>query len=310
MANASDEFALIEWLRAQMAERRTDRVLLGIGDDAAVVRTSEIGETLIATDVLLEGVHFSLPDATARDVGHKALAVNLSDLAAMAARPTAAVLGAVFRRELGEPFARELLQAAADLADRFAVELVGGDTCIWDGPTMVCVTLMGEPTGRGVVRRSGAKPGDSILVTGELGGSLAGKHLRFQPRVEEAIALHAAAQLHAMIDVSDGLAADLNHILRESRVGAVLDAERIPTSDAAHRARDGRSPLEHALGDGEDFELLFTLAPEDAQHLLAHPPCDVPLTCIGQIVSGSGCQLRHPDGSLQPLAPSGWRHRF
>ncbi|HID24589.1 MAG TPA: thiamine-phosphate kinase [Planctomycetaceae bacterium] len=310
MANRRDEFALIDWIRTQGPSRRSGRVLLGIGDDAALVKAAPRGEILVATDVLLEGVHFLVPDAKARDVGHKALAVNLSDLAAMAARPTVAVVGVAFRRGLGDAFAQDLLQGLLDLATQWSVDLVGGDTCIWEGPTTVCVTVLGEPTGRGVVRRSGARPGDFLFVTGQLGGSSSGKHLRFRPRIEEAIALHAEAELHAMIDISDGLVADLNHILTESGVGAILEAEQIPISRAAHELEDGRTPLEHALSDGEDFELLFAVAPEDARRLLAAPPCEVPLSHIGRIVSGADCQLRQSDGTLRRLDATGWRHRF
>src|SRR5262249_57095591 len=130
----------------------------------------------------------------------------------------------------------------------------------------------GEATGSGPVPRGGARPGDWLLVTGPLGGSILGKHLDFTPRVRAAIQLHAAAELHAMIDVSDGLAADVNHICEESRCGAVLRAEAIPVADAARAPTDGRSPLEHALGDGEDFELVFAVAPADGERLVREQP--------------------------------------
>src|SRR5204863_7939886 len=124
--------------------------------------------------------------------------------------------------------------------------VVGGDTTGWDGPLVISVTVLGEATERGPVRRGGARPGDWVLVTGPLGGSILGKHLEFTPRVREALRLHELADLHAMVDVSDGLAADVFHICEESRCGAVLRAEAVPVSDAARALSDGRSPLEHA----------------------------------------------------------------
>ncbi len=303
-----DEFELIEWFRRR-AGSLSDRVLLGIGDDAALLRTVEDG-CVVSCDVLLDGVHFRSDQTSARLIGRKALAVNLSDLAAMAARPTAALVGLVLPRAGGDGLASELLEGLAELAGEFSVAVVGGDTNVWDGPLVVSVTVLGEPVGGRVVTRRGARPGDWILVTGELGGSLSGRHLTFRPRVDEALRLHAAVSLHAMIDVSDGLCADLEHILEESGVGAVLEADRIPVSEEACRAADGRSPLDHALSDGEDFELLFTVSPEDGQRLLSSPPFSLRLSCIGRVVAERSVVLRLSDGSTVPLPPAGWRHRF
>ena len=172
------------------------------------------------------------------------------------------------------------------------------------------VTVLGEPAGAGPVMRSGARPGDWVMVTGDFGGSLNGKHLTFQPRVREALQLLDTVSLHAMIDVSDGLAGDLSHILEESRVGAILYEQAIPISEAAQHASDGRAPLEHALTDGEDFELLFTVNPRNGQKLLDAPPFDVPVSHIGEIVPGDGCQLQDPGGAHRPLPAMGWEHSF
>src|SRR5262249_21538661 len=154
-----------------------------------------------------------------------------------------------------------LYRGLRHVADAFDTVIVGGDTNSWGGPLVISVTLLGEATERGPVRRAGAKPGDWLLVTGPLGGSILGKHLDFTPRVREALQLHQFADLHAMIDISDGLAADVDHLCSESRCGAVLRAEAIPISEAARSIHDGRSPLDHALSDGEDFELVFALPP-------------------------------------------------
>src|SRR5207253_7470006 len=231
------------------------RVLLGPGDDTAALGWPADTPCLVTADMLLEGSCFLLAEAGPRRVGRKAMAVNLSDIAAMAGRPVAAVVSVGLPRRGGRALAEELYRGLREVADAFDTAIVGGDTNSWDGPLVISVTLLGEATGRGPVRRSGARPGDWLLVTGPLGGSILGKHLDFTPRVREALRLHEAADLRAMIDVSDGLAADLQHICRESGCGAVLDAGRIPIADAARALNDGRAPLEHALTDGEDFEL-------------------------------------------------------
>ena len=158
-----------------------------------------------------------------------------------------------------------------------------------------------------MVRRSGAKPGDWLLTTGPLGGSILSKHLDFTPRVREALELHAAAPLHAMIDISDGLAADVWHLCEESRCGAVLRAEAIPIAPAAHTMTDGQTPLQHALGDGEDFELAFAVSAEDGRGLLTSQPLpDVAVSCIGEFV-GEGLWLEER-GTRRPLPPTGYVH--
>src|SRR5262249_26834028 len=153
--------------------------------------------------------------------------------------------------------AKELFAGLKEMADRFNVAIVGGDTNSWTGSLAISVAMIGEVTERGPVRRSGAKPGDWLIVTGPLGGSIRGHHLDFTPRVDEALELHSLVDLHAMIDISDGLAADLHHICEESRCGAALVAEAIPISTAGREMNDGKSALDHALTDGEDFELVF-----------------------------------------------------
>jgi thiamine-monophosphate kinase len=169
--------------------------------------------------------------------------------------------------------------------------------------------MLGEATERGPVLRSGAKVGDWVMLTGPLGGSILGHHLDFVPRVREALALHKAADLHAMIDLSDGLAKDLHHICEESRCGAVLFAEAVPVTDAARQlaARDGRSPLDHALSDGEDFELVFTVSPVNGERLLREQPVpDVLLVRIGKIVA-EGYWLEC-GGTRERLEPRGYEH--
>jgi len=184
---------------------------------------------------------------------------------------------------------------------------VGGDTNTWDGPLSISVTLMGSPTGKGSVLRKGARPGDWAMTTGDFGGSILGQHLDFTPRVREAMVLHALVDLHAMIDVSDGLAKDLNHLGEESGCGAVLRAEAIPVSDAARSMQDGLSSLDHALGDGEDFELVFAVSPDDGRRLLAEQPLGpVRVSHVGEFV-GSGLWLETA-GRREALSPRGYVH--
>ncbi len=301
------EFDFIDWLR-----RRTpaaERVRVGPGDDTAVLAWTPGPDCLVTTDMLLEGSCFLLAEAGPRRVGRKALAVNLSDMAAMAARPVAAVVSVGLPRQGGRVLAEELYIGLREMADACDTAIIGGDTNSWDGPLVISVTLLGEPTGNGPVLRRGARPGDWLLVTGPLGGSIRGKHLDFTPRVREAMALHQAAKLHALIDISDGLAADLWHICQESGCGAVLDAACIPIADAARTLDEGRSPLDHALSDGEDFELILAVSPDDGRRLLATQPVPgITLTKVGECVE-HGLWLRQ-DGQMMPLEPKGFVHRL
>ncbi len=301
------EFALIDWIR-----RRTPShpgVLVGPGDDAAVL-APPTRPLLITTDMLLEGSCFVLAEAGAKRVGRKAIAINLSDIAAMAGQPVAAVVSLGLPRDGGRALAEQLYEGMREAADAFDCPIVGGDTNSWNGSLVISVTIIGEATERGAVTRSGARPGDWIFVTGPLGGSILGKHLDFTPRVREALEMHRHADLHAMIDISDGLAQDLHHICEESNCGALLRAESIPISDAARElaARDGRSPLDHALSDGEDFELVFTVSKEDGERLLREQPiAGIHLSHIGEIVA-EGFWIEEA-GARRALEPRGYEHR-
>ena len=309
-SNPVGEFDLIAWIRGQSSPGGS--VPLGIGDDCASIRPSTGAEVLVTTDMLMDGRHFRLGEATAAEVGYKALAVNLSDIAAMAGVPIAAFVAVALPRGDAVAIAQGLHSGMAPLAERFGVTLAGGDTNAWDGPLVITITLLGETTGRGAVRRSGAKPGDPIIVTGPLGGSLhSGRHLKPQPRIAEALRIAELVPIHAMIDLSDGLASDLGHILTESgALGAFLIAEIIPIhSDARAMGRaDGRSALDHALSDGEDFELCLTLAPSDWERLRANPPEGVDLIRVGTITDDPGIKLQHPDGSIEVSLPRGFDH--
>lgn len=306
MPPSQSEFAFIDSIRRTV--RLDPRVPIGIGDDAALVRTVSAG-CLVTVDMLMEGTDFTFPPATPQLAGRKSLAVNLSDIAAMGGVPTAAFVSLALPKSRGAAFASDIQAGIQSLADEFDVVIAGGDTNSWDGPLVVSITVLGEPGTRPPVRRSGARPGDWIFVTGACGGSIHGRHLTFTPRVKEAAALLAAVDVHAMIDVSDGLSADLHHILDESGVGAEVEAASIPIHpDTALDAT--RDPLERALGDGEDFELIFTVSPEDGRRLLESPPPAVLLTRIGTIVEQNARTLSLPDGRVIPLPRSGWEHHL
>jgi thiamine-monophosphate kinase len=301
------ELEFIDWLRCRTPG--APRVAVGPGDDAAVLYWSGGRQCVVTTDMLLEGSCFLLSEAGPRRVGRKAMAVNLSDIAAMAAVPVGAVVSVGLPRQGGRALAEELYQGLREVADQFHTPIIGGDTNSWDGPLVISVTLLGETTERGAVLRSGARVGDRLLVTGPLGGSILGKHLDFVPRVAEALRLHELAQLHAMIDLSDGLAIDVARMVQESHCGAVLHAEAVPINDAARRMTDNRSPLEHALSDGEDFELVFAVTPTDAERLIVEQPIPgITLVEIGECVE-AGLWLQEGT-ERRPLPPHGYVHRL
>ncbi len=303
------EAELIDWLAERLPPHRLLR--LGVGDDAAVLDLALAPDCVVTVDMVNEGVDFRLGEIDARRAGHKALGVNLSDLAAMAARPLAVVIALALPREGALPLAQQLYEGMLPLAERFDVALAGGDTNIWDGPLAISITALGQITAQGPLRRAGARRGDKILVTGSFGGSILGRHLDVEPRIEEALLLHERYHLHAGMDVSDGLALDLSRLARASGCGAVLDLSAVPVAAAAvelaQQLRDGRSALDHALGDGEDFELLLAVPPDEAERLVREQPLGVPVTCIGEFVVEAGL-WQHGAQGRRPLEPTGYQH--
>lgn len=300
------EFALIDWIRERSPAHPA--VPVGIGDDAALVRGSSPAGVLVTTDMLMDGVDFDLRTTPPELVGRKCLAVNLSDIAAMAGRPLAAFVSLALPRTGGRTLAEALYRGLWPLAEEFGIAIAGGDTNSWDGPLVACVTVVGEPSGAGPVLRSGARPGDWLLVTGPLGGSIAGRHLSFTPRVREAALLRQAAELHAMIDLSDGIASDVRHIARESQCGVVIDADRVPIHSDVDPGIPAGERLQRALCDGEDFELLLAVCAADGARLLKRTDLNVTLARIGEVVAGDECLVRECDGELRPLRRGGWEH--
>lgn len=295
------EFDLIARLAAKLPTH--DSVLAGAGDDCAVL---DLGLphhlVLFKTDAVVEGVHFTA-DAPPEKVGHKALARCLSDIAAMAGTPTHAVVTLALPAKFDSAHIEAIYAGLTALARKHGVAIVGGETTTNPDRLLLSIALLGTVPRSRQVLRSGAKAGDAIFVTGTLGGSLGGRHLDFEPRLAEARWLAERFTLHAMIDLSDGLAGDLRHILQASGVGAELLASAIPISRAARQlAREESSakpPLLAALTDGEDFELLFTVAARSAVPLLdawkARFP-EVKLSCVGKVNPTPGLRLRDERG--------------
>jgi thiamine-monophosphate kinase len=302
------ERIFLDWLVKHLPP--SPHLRLGIGDDAAVVRWDEGRDLVVTTDAITDKVDFRLAHVEPEQVGHKALGVNLSDLAAMAAEPVAAVVSLVLPREGALELAVGLYRGMLPLAEKFQLAIAGGDTNTWEGPLAISVTAMGRTTQRGPLPRSGATPGDVLLVTGSLGGSILGRHLAVEPRVREALVLHQAYELHAGMDVSDGLALDASRLAAASGCGVAIELAKIPVSADARRlaASTGRTPLDHALGDGEDFELLFAAPPEVAAAIMRDQPLGIPVTAIGKFVATPGLWEDSGDSVLTELEAVGYEH--
>ena len=302
------EASLIDWLRRRISP--TGIVLVGPGDDAAVLAPAGDGRVVVTTDAFLEGTHFS-PDDPPAGVGRKVIAASVSDIAAMGCIPTASFVTLGLSRSRGDAFVRTLGEHMITAAERFGAPITGGDVTSWDGPCCVSVTVLGRTAGCEPVLRSGAKPGDLIFVTGALGGSALGRHLEAEPRLSEGMFLAREAKANAMIDVSDGLSTDLGHIARESGVGAVIRETAVPVSDAARtlEKQDGRPALEHALHDGEDFELLVVVPAASAGPLRDAWPFATPVTEIGEITD-KNVVIEHANGSRTTLEPQGYEHTW
>lgn len=306
---ADMELAFINHLRQRLPAHPLLRI--GPGDDAAVLAATGERGIVVTTDLLTDGVHFNLASTDPRRVGHKALGVNLSDLAAMAAEPVAVVISLALprSRECLE-LAKELYEGLLPLAEQFRVGIAGGDTNTWEGPLVISVTALGKTTSRGPLLRSGAKAGDRLLVTGQLGGSLLGRHLDCEPRVREALLLHERYDLHAGMDISDGLALDLSRMCEASGVGAIVDVDHVPISAAAEElaGRDQKaSALKHALGDGEDFELLLAVSPDVAAQIVHDQPIECGISDVGEFTAELGLRQRG-SGRVSPLAAHGYVH--
>jgi len=307
-----NEFELIGKLIPTLA--RNSSLVLGAGDDCAVLDLGIPDKLLLfKTDAVVEQVHFTTGQP-ADKIGRKALGRALSDIAAMAGDPVACLVTIGLPADFQEDVVLEIYKGINGIATEFNVAVAGGETTTSPRGIFISISLIGTIQRDRLIARAGALAGDAIFVSGELGGSLSGKHFDFTPRIHEAKWLASNFQIHSMMDVSDGLAGDLRHILNAAGVGAELLGPAIPISRAAKLKTKSQSaakpPLLAALTDGEDFELLFTVAAADAVKVLdgwkkQFP--DVKLSCIGKISSQPGLTIRDKEG-VRELRVHGYAH--
>jgi thiamine-monophosphate kinase len=324
------EFELIDWLQRE-TKRQCDRHEVHIGDDASSHHPSGRTRELVTCDAMVEDVHWSSTWCDPKSLGQKIVAVNLSDIAAMGGIPRRAHLILALPQNTKKAFVQPLLRSVIKTLHQYEVVLVGGDTVRSSGPMMISLTLQGEVASYEMLLRSGAKEGDLLFVTGDLGAAAAGldlfkkykkvpehysvltnKLLTPTPRLEVSRLLAQSRKVHAMLDLSDGLAGDVRHIAKASQVGIQIHIEYVPISLATRMAAQQmkKNPLEYAFGGGEDYELLFTAAPRYTDDIFRMVQEQAGLSChiIGRVVSKRKglCQIL-PDGKRSPL-PQGWQH--
>lgn len=324
------EFGLIDRLKKCVTSPK-DFVILGNGDDAAVFESKPGLLTVMTADALVEGVHFDLGFASFQDVGWRAMAANLSDVAATGGSPTFGTVCICVPPDCTVKSLEALFEGMDAVAAPLGCRIIGGDTTASLHGLTISIAMLGEVTRDRITARGGVKQGDLFCVTGHLGGSRAGlevlrrglsaesfnevvrRYLRPVPRVREALVMGDSAPVHAAIDVSDGLASELHHLCRTSRVGARIEQSMIPihpeTASVA-RACDADG-LGFALSGGEDFELLFTVAPRDADHVIqaVRSATGTPVTVVGEAVTAAdGVRIRKPEGTWLPLADTGYDH--
>jgi len=326
------EFALIDRI-AKGIKVQESRVKVGIGDDAAVIKTSKSALTVLTSDTLIQGIHFDFKYYTFFELGWKALAVNISDVIAMGAKATEALITLGLPKDIRVEAVDELYTGIKRLAGRYRISIVGGDMVSSPKEVVISITLVGEVKKKNLLLRRGAKVGDSILVTGDLGTSCLGlhvlkkkgrakskklkyainKHLLPEPRVSEANVIAASGLATSMIDISDGLTMSLSEIGKLSKIGSLIWIDALPIKkrvrDAAKKL--GKSALDFALYGGEDYELLVTCKKGDALRLasLVEKKTGTPLTIIGEIVSKKkGIKLITRKGKLVPVKARGYEH--
>ncbi|MBI1748164.1 MAG: thiamine-phosphate kinase [Acidobacteria bacterium] len=323
------EIEIIARIRRRAQSFRKE-ILKGIGDDSAVLKNASPSEVLLCTtDLLIEGVHFQMDFTNPVLLGEKALAVNLSDIAAMGGTPLAYFVSLAVPVARAAGFVDAFYDGLRLLERTHHVGLAGGDLSRSPQGIFISITVIGKASRRRVLYRAGARPGDRIFVTGQLGASAVGlrllqtgqtlqtrdadifrailAHLHVQPRCKEGAWLATHSGATAMIDISDGLATDLHHLCRESKVGARVYIESLPVSDVALRLES--DPLAAALTGGEDYELLFTASPYKAKKLLkAYPKHFSRITEIGEITSGRAVRLLDVNGRARALAATGHDH--
>ncbi len=334
------EFGLIGRI-AQLLPSRPADVVVGIGDDVAVLKTSGPDYLLATCDKQAEGVHFKLGAISAHQLGRRAVAINVSDVAAMGGYPLWMLVSLAITETTRTAFIDELYRGMVEQAGLAGASIVGGNLSRADSGISIDITLLGHIAPRHLVLRSGARVGDAILVTGFPGESRAGfemvlnpqirvsesagrrvmeRHFTPQPRLREGQLIAESGLVHAMVDVSDGLMADLGHICEASRAGAIVETGRVPVSEAvsevAYSINTNEAPvraLDWVLAGGEDYELLFTASFEDVPRIQKMLLNESGLKCtqIGRVTAEAGTlRLSMPDGTETSLPPGrrGWEH--
>ena len=299
------EADFIAWLQEQ-SETQT-AVFGDFTDDAAIIDAD--GTLVVTTDAITEDVDFILDEETPEEIGFKAVMVNASDIAAMGAYPTHLFVNLVIPSHWSLTSVKSLYAGIQRAAMQCNCKIAGGDFNAWNNGLVVTVTMHGSCKHNPPILRSTAKPGDLLCVSGPLGGSILGHHLSFAPRIGLLNELSHFVQLSSAMDISDGLSSDLHRLCKASNVGAILESQKLPISEAARRLadRDGSSPIEHALNDGEDFELLFTIKPHDFQ---SHPlPKELgrSLLVIGEITEEKDLLMCNGNSKV-PLESLGFMH--
>jgi len=301
------EQSFLAWLRGRT--RSLPSVAVGIGDDAAVVDLPPNHQLVATTDAIIDGVDFLQSEHSLRDIGYKAIAVNLSDIAAMGAVPMTILVTLALPSENATSVAAGVYEGILECASQYGLSVAGGDISVYEGPLAISVTLLGTVKTGQAWLRSGAQEGDAIVITGPVGGSLLGRHLRPAPRIQLAARLRELATVHAAMDISDGLSLDLDRLCAASGVGAELDLSAIPIHDDAvtrSHSHGGLPAIEHALGDGEDFELILAMDAGQYDALVkAHP--ELGLHRIGTFVGRTGLWSRTVN-EMKRLSPSGFVH--
>ena len=299
------EHSFLAYLRGRC--RKLSQVTIGIGDDAAILE-SVSGQQVACVDQIIDGVDFLSDQHSLADVGYKSVAINLSDMAAMGGKPLSILVTLSLPKQNSTRIAGQVYEGILEAAAEFHLSIAGGDISTYDGPLAISVTLLGCVEHGQAFLRSGAMQGDAILVSGAVGGSIRGRHLRPVPRLELAQRLQQSVVVTSAIDISDGLSLDLDRLCAASGLGAELDTEKIPIhEDARTLAKSsGRTPFQHAWSDGEDFELLITMSQKHADSL-AGQNMGAPLTQIGNIVGRTGLWQRQ-QGKLKRLSPQGYIH--
>lgn len=278
-----------------------------IGDDMGAIAVGS-GQILVSSDLMLDGVHFDSSKHSFEMIGRKAVACNLSDCAAMAVRPRGVVVSLAMPKSSTIDDGKAIIDGVVGICEEFECALIGGDTTGWKQGLVIDVAVIAEPfPGIEPVRRSGARVGDGIFVTGKLGGSIHGRHMTFTPRVKESqrIAMALGERLHAMMDISDGLGIDLDRMMKASNKGATLERSAIlnvASDELKTHESCADAIVDHVISDGEDYELLIAA---DADDDVAK---ELELIRVGVVMDGEGLNMKSDDGILSQIEPTGWQH--